>query len=425
MADPVVQKTWTITANNQIVFVSLNQVQGTYLKGIADFLIANGYTVKGSSDGVTGAMDGVNRWTTVALASIRGATVTTANSWIVLTDGNGSNICLSYVGATDDIARFSFSGSGVYVAAGTPTFTPTATDEVVVLSTTTIGSTASGDRFWFGWVDTTSKLCRFLVMRSAVMQGSAWGVELATSRVTVTWSPPVVGWSCVAGNFLYQYGIGWLDVALVGGAFLRGGGATAMRGGNKIWSVGSFMTWTDVITENQGSVGYQIAGPLSLGNNSALRSGPLCTLYDLWGTARTGVAGDTWNAKKFATFSAARGILFPWDGTTTPNVGAGAPGTQTGQAFGFENDGTNSYGTWLINTSVYVPLAHSAVTPTGPTSPTSVSRRPGVDVIRLQTVADDPPAETGRLLLYTRLIGGQQALFAIYPDGTVYQVGAG
>ncbi|HZJ65892.1 MAG TPA: hypothetical protein VFD36_20435 [Kofleriaceae bacterium] len=424
MADPVVQKTWTIGANNQIVFVSLNQTQGAYLKGMADFLLAHGYTCKGSSDGAAAAMDGVNRWVTVANASTRGANTAAANSWMCLTDGNGCDLVLSYVGATDDIARISFSGRGIYAAAGTATFTPTATDEVVILSTTTIGATASLDRWWFGWVDSTSKLCRFLIMRSAVMQGSAWGLELGQSRVTITWSPAVVGWSCVAGNFTYSYGTGFLDVALVGGIFIRGG-PTAIRGGNMLMAGGAAnMVWTDVITENQGSVGYQIAGPLSMGATTAGKTGPLIRMFDLWGQSRTGTAGDTWNTKKLATFSGTRGILFPWDGATNPNVGGGAPGTQTGQAFGFENDLTEAYGSWLSGANMYVPLANSAVTPTGPTAARTISRRPGVDVIRINNVSTDPPAETGHTLLYSRIISGSQALFARYPDGTVEQVGA-
>lgn len=424
MSDPVVQKTWTITANNQIVFVSLVVTQGTYLKGIADFLLANGYTCKGSSDGVAAAMDGVNRWTTVAAASVRGANTTTANSWMCLTDGNGADLVLSYVGATDDIARFSFSGSGVYVAAGTATFTPTATDEVIINNITTIGSTASADRFWFGWVDSEAKLCRFVIMRSAVMVGVAWGCELVQSRVTIAWSPTVVGWSQVAASFLYQYGTGFLDGTVSGGIFIRGG-TTTIKGGTLLFSVGSGMTWTDVNTENQGTAGFQIAGPLSLGAITSLKIGPLCRFYDLWGTARTGAAGDTWNTKAFVTFSGTRGILFPWDGATVPNVGGGAPGTQTGQAFGFENDTTEAYGSWLNGVSMYVPLANSAVTPTGPTSPQAIARRPGVDVIRINDMSADPSAETGRTLVYSRTIGGVQALFARYPNGTIYQVGAG
>ena len=41
-----------------------------------------------------------NRWSSDGAASVQGANTTTAVSWMVLTDGNGCNILLSFVGAT-------------------------------------------------------------------------------------------------------------------------------------------------------------------------------------------------------------------------------------------------------------------------------------------------------------------------------------
>lgn len=84
-----------------------------------------------------------------------------------------------------------------------------------------------------------------------------------------------------------------------------------------------------------------------------------------------------------------------------------------------------SYGLPLNGWSNYVPLAHSAVTPTGPSAVKSYVRRGGAQVLRLAELAADPSPEAGRVLLYTRTISGQQGLFCILPDGTVYQVGAG
>lgn len=84
-----------------------------------------------------------------------------------------------------------------------------------------------------------------------------------------------------------------------------------------------------------------------------------------------------------------------------------------------------TYGMSSAGTSMYVPLAHSAVTPIGPTSAKSFERRGGNQVVRLYALPADPPAEASKVLLYTRTISGQQVLFCRLPDGTVYQVGAG
>ena len=77
MAGPVVQKTWTITANNTITYVSLTDTMGNLLKGVLDFLLAHGYSLKGSSDATTADMSGGNYWSTAADASHRGGTTAT------------------------------------------------------------------------------------------------------------------------------------------------------------------------------------------------------------------------------------------------------------------------------------------------------------------------------------------------------------
>ncbi len=83
------------------------------------------------------------------------------------------------------------------------------------------------------------------------------------------------------------------------------------------------------------------------------------------------------------------------------------------------------YGVPISGRSMYVPLAHSAVSSTTPTvSAKTIARRAGIDLVRLATVTSDPPAETGKVLLYTRLIGTTQKLFARFPNGTIFEVGA-
>lgn len=114
MTLPTHAKTWTISANNYIPFVSLADLTQKFLWGIKNFLVSNGYAVKGSCSNGTGAMDATDRWTTAADVTPRGATAGESMAWLVLTDGNGANILLAWQGATDDESRISFSPSGTY-----------------------------------------------------------------------------------------------------------------------------------------------------------------------------------------------------------------------------------------------------------------------------------------------------------------------
>lgn len=322
MALPVPQKVWTISANNRITFVSLNDTMGRYLKGVADFLLAHGYTCKGSCDGTTGAMDGVNRWTSVANASVRGANTATANSWMVLTDANGCDILLSYVGATDDIGRIAYSPGGLYVAAGTPNQTPTATDDQVLNTITVIGTDTTLDRIWHGWVDSESKLCRFALFRSTANYGCAiWGVELLSSRVTIAFSPTVWGFKYApnvlnAGNFESAF-----SANSKGGRTRVNGVSVDILGGYEKF-MNATLLWNDIRTELQFATGYPMC-PLTVGSTTATREGPLGDLYDWW-TGRGGAAvipGDPYNQQFIqlgdgSNAQALGGLVWPWDGVS-------------------------------------------------------------------------------------------------------------
>lgn len=324
MAYPAKQKTWTITPNNQITFVSLVDTMGNYLKGMADFLLANGYTCKGSSDGTTGAMDAVNRWTTVANASVLGANTSAACSWMVLTDANGCDISLAFIGASDDIARFAFSPGGLYVAAGTPTFQPTATDELV-LSTgvSVIDATASLDRLWNGWVDSESKLCRFCILRDSALVGMVWGVELVNSRVLQTFSPAVWGFAMVTSAFIWgANGFPSSFSSNSRGGRARANGLPLQVGGGGLTYGGNPLLFGDTLTGLQGASDYPMYGPLNISSVTLDAQGPIAYVYDWWTGRTTGVTvGSTYDAKNYVQWgNNDNGLVWPWDGATTPVI---------------------------------------------------------------------------------------------------------
>lgn len=206
MSLPSLTKTWLFSNNNTTgTFVSLNDTMAQVLFSIKNFLVATvGWTVKYTCDGTTGptsSSDHTDRIASKANCTTRGAAVTNANSFFVLTDGNGVDFCCSYVGATDDICRISYSASGVYTPAGTSNQTPTATDEVLIVNATSlINNTASLNRIWHMQASSDLKLFRFWLYRNSV--GIIhFKTEQVTSVVTAMgFSPAYMTWQSQASH---------------------------------------------------------------------------------------------------------------------------------------------------------------------------------------------------------------------------------
>jgi len=336
MTTPVKQKTWTITSNNRITFVSVADTLAKYLFGMKNFLVANGYTVKGSSNGTTAAMDGVDRWVTSADAQTHATSATAAQSWIVLQDSNPVDICIANFNSVDvSQACAGVSQSQSYVLAGTPTFKPTAVDEFGggaggSIGNFGVGSAVSGDRIWNGWVDSTKKLFRSNVFSGSTFVGKHWGVELIDTRVAagpIAFSPAV--WLISTSSNAIPNGTngGWTRVLA---ASIHTGNATT----NQVyfvveWFGLSAAAFTTVQPELQGSDGYP-AFPLGVALNSngdglghfVGGNGKLGMLYDWWTGKTNAVPGDTYASK---TFIAVDGVIggvgnfggvWPWDGST-------------------------------------------------------------------------------------------------------------
>lgn len=337
MAAPVLQKSWTISANNRIAIASYATLVlqgGKYLKTIADTLLANGHTCKGSSNGTAGAMDGVNRWTSDAAASVQGATTTTPVSWMVLTDGNAANILLSFVGATGDIARIAFSPGGLYVAAGTPTHTPTATDESVLFTgTSLIGSSLTDDRIVNVWVDSQAKLMRTCVYAAGALLTGTWGVELVNAnRVTLAYSPAIWGFAFTSANLqATAAGLFSAFTANARGGYARINGTVANCFlGTESFNGGAYSQFIQTVkTELQKGIG-QAMFACAIGSTTSTRQGPIGDLYDWWigglGTAVGGVGaalvvfpGGQWMTLPSAAASNGQAV-WPWDGTTVPET---------------------------------------------------------------------------------------------------------
>ena len=341
MALPTPQKTWIIDPCNTIVFVSLVQTMREYLFQLKEFLKLNGYTVRGSSDGTTASpastliTDGVDRWVTAANAGVRGTVSAAAQSWIVLQDVSGVSILLAYQGAGvsptgDDIARISFSPNQLFTTQATGTFQPTATDEQVVSSATSlIGSTASGNRVWSGWVDSTGRLCRFAIARAGIWVGRLWGIEqydnsdLESPAFADPSSRPTWGYALTTATAYVpngtQVGVGRHSVGgvVVNNSFFFNMECFPINGTQSQYAI----TWGSIKPELQGSLGYPIF-PLPLSCQAAGGRGKAGLAYDVWAGRFTGAAdGDTYGVLQFIAMSSylagnTGNGLWPWDGVT-------------------------------------------------------------------------------------------------------------
>ncbi len=227
MSLPAFVKTWSFSLNNATgAFVSLVDTVSQVLYGMKNFLVATmGSTVWGSCDGTTG--DNTDRWASKANVVTRGASTAAANSWCVFT-WSGGQVCLSYVGATDDIARMSFSFGSKFTLAGTPTNTPTATDEVVFFATSLINATATLQRVWSVIAASDRSIFRGVVYRNSVMV-ECFGVE--------NFAPALNQPNITPGLI-----IGWNSNLSVGTSFLTGGAAGGANSGT-LGAVNTFVSW--------------------------------------------------------------------------------------------------------------------------------------------------------------------------------------
>jgi hypothetical protein len=331
MALPTIAKTWTISANNRIPFVTVLDTASKYLFQLKEFLKTNGYTVKGSSNGTTASpanvlvADGVDRWVTAANVVTRATVTGAAQSWIVLTDGNSVDILLTYFGATDDIFRVSYSVGQLWTAQATATFQPTATDAVI--ATTAISMVGSSailtDRLWFGWVDSTRKLCRFCVATVGNWTGAGWAVELFTPEVVAPASiTPAVWGHCVA-----LPGAPLLNGSVMGSARPIVASVPTPTTLSVVFS----MEWTGasstaqglVKTELQGGASYPIY-PLGIASNISGFYGKFGMLIDWWQGRVDAQAGSTYGNNQFIAIGSVNSSggssagMWPWDGTTVP-----------------------------------------------------------------------------------------------------------
>lgn len=317
MSLPTFAKTWSINPCNRVTYVSYAQVVGDAMFAIKNILKAvSGVTVAGSSNGSTAAMDATDRWVASANVQVRGSTASAAQSWIVLNLANagGAQLLMTYLSSSQVGFSFYFSPGGLFAAAGTATYKPTATDEVTIRSGSLIANTTA-DRLWTTWAASDGSAVAFAFAGTGVWE-SLLVFQLATARVDspATFSPAVIGFQIgtqAGGSALPSaWGTAYAQARVNMGSGAANYGALF---GCMAFGVTPAPTlWTGVLEANGGGSGLYA---LSAGLNSAGAHGTLCNFTDLYTANGSVNDGDTYGSRALIKVG---GLALPWNGTTSP-----------------------------------------------------------------------------------------------------------
>ncbi len=303
MALPTPEKTWAIDPCNLVAYSSQTQVLGdTFLAIKNSLLTMSGVTVKGSSNGTAGGMDGVDRWVTSADVQTRGSSSTTPMSWIVLDLANmgGAELLIAHTSAVGRVA-INLSPGGLYAAAGTATHKPTATDEMT--------TAVSGGEFvnlydhrWTTWLASDGSALYFGIASRGVWQGLV-GVQLVRSVIAegaATFSPAV---------------------AIVRFSTSTGSGSLATHVWVRINSVNELCALEPEplsssalgISDLQGGTNYIL--PVYFAATTVGIRGVVGVFRDIWAGNDAAADGDTYPLDGTRLFIQVWKMILPWDGS--------------------------------------------------------------------------------------------------------------
>lgn len=322
MSLPPPAKTWAFLPNNRVSYVSLIDTSSRVMYGIKNFLVATmGYTVKYSCDGTTGptsSSDHTDRWASAANVQTRASTSTAGpQSFIVLTNGLGVDIMLVFQGISDDIFKLSFSPSGSFTPASPSTQQPTAADEQITLSNTSvITNLGTLDRVWHVMASTDKTMFRAFVYRSDSLTYS-FGVEVVNSTASpaTNFVASTVGWS-TNNQTLTSNNVGHA----LGTAAPNNQGVARINSLNCVLA-GCGEAYAGSITNPIAcdlTAGAMIVGTgyVSQTTNAAGKVGNRIDAWYVYNSTTPG-QGDTFSGLTHVLFGT---TVYPWDGITSPEI---------------------------------------------------------------------------------------------------------
>ena len=340
MSAPTKTKTWQHVVNQNIAASGtlLNTRKDILLK-IVNTLIGfanNPWNVMASCDAAS-VSSITNLW--LGRASLVWAQPPTAHSWIILQQAAmGANfqmaICLSANASTGHLIRISTCAAGF--TAGTTTANPTANGTELILTANSgavdntsgwwalgsntatdtasdlhFGMSTDGECTWWAHLDGGNCTGGFLFHKLANSQISGGVIQSWQSDATAAQFP-----------FRYTRKNDAAKTFLQDGATLYSGylAAPMISSGGTTQSIGEAVTAAGGISSRWPILDMSFIDGLTAQQGSA----PLGTVPDLyWGSTGAG-EGDTYDSKAWAQFG---NMIFPWDGSTTPNNDGGAAST--------------------------------------------------------------------------------------------------
>lgn len=262
------------------------------------------WAVAGSSDGTTGALDAVDRWTGPGAITFG----VSPHVWIVLTQSGWSNGQILIV--ADNIQGFDtyFSLSGSFTG-GSSTTRPTAPDEFVASGYIAAPYGGAGGQYVSHVMQTTDGSCTRIVNCSAGAPSELFNFETLGGPSTGLVLPTIAGRFGPAGltpGSVLTPNTPWLNGVHSGTLW------TALF---CIDATGSQLMWQLTTIPNEISGDYPLF-TLAIANVSqAGFRGRHGFLQDLWFTVSAANSGDYFPGDASRQFIVLGGLVYPWDGT--------------------------------------------------------------------------------------------------------------
>ncbi len=315
MALPTNVKTWQNSINQTVAAQgSAVATEKRLHRTIKNLLIgfgSNPWTVRGSGNATTGALDTVDRWTTDA--DLTKAAAGVAHSWIVLRQtGIATNfeICIDLASATANACTLVVSPSAAFTG-GSNTARPTATDEIVLISAGAFFSNVDATHQIHAQQSTDGACTRVQIWRGTTNQCLFWLFDKPLN--------PPAGWTNPSVSIALNStaGIAASNSTLVATAFARGRGTTtiniSLTGEAQNTSQLSQLADIGTVADDTDSAWpFFNVGLISVTTSNRGWKG---TLADLWWSDVSVADADTFPnnaaAREFVRFA---GLFFPWTG---------------------------------------------------------------------------------------------------------------
>lgn len=332
MSLPVLTKTWQFAVNQAVVaqptLLATGQKLMRLLKTSLIGFALSPWTVVSSSDAVTaGAGD---KW--LADTNLTWANSGTAHSWIVLRQtGIATNyeICIDLNSASSvpQLASIIVSPSAGFTG-GSTTNRPTATDEMVLLTTAVWGTSSINQNYQLHVMQSTDGQCtRAMICTSGISSTLFLLFDRPNNTPTSGWTNPSI--SIVYGSNGTSNVITFTNLSSASGTTnpikVRIGSnnftvALTGEGWNAVLS--GILSQTTPFQNTSDVDSNWIMLPVGIAGYNTGSRGRLGTLYDLWWGSGGVNPADTYPndaSQQFAQFGSTTNIgslIFPWNGTT-------------------------------------------------------------------------------------------------------------